>query len=168
MILFIHLFLAVLGLRGYVLCSVAQSCLTLCGPWTLALQALLSMEVFLDKNTGGDCHFLLHNFCFFNQKGVCCSFRLGLWRRFRSKFDLKRIPFPLPPSLQKGSSAAGGPSWEADHNLRVGCVLYQNPPPCAHGRSRTRLAATFRATWCFPAMQERITDQLSCAGLCER
>ena len=60
MILFIHLFLAVLGLRGYVLCSVAQSCLTLCGPWTLALQALLSMEVFLDKNTGGDCHFLPH------------------------------------------------------------------------------------------------------------
>ena len=92
-----------------VLCSVAQLCLTLCDPWTLVLQALLSMEFFLGKNTGGGCHFLLHNFCFFNQKDVCCSFGLGVWRCFRSKFDLKGISFPLPPSLQKGSSELGDP-----------------------------------------------------------
>ena len=39
-------------------CSVIQSCLTLCDPWTVACQSPLSMD-FPDKNTGVSCHFLL-------------------------------------------------------------------------------------------------------------
>ena len=37
----------------------AQSCLTLCDPWTVAHQAPPSMR-FSDKNTGVGCYFLLH------------------------------------------------------------------------------------------------------------
>ena len=33
-----------------VLCSVAQSCPTLCDPWTVACQAPLSMEFFRQEN----------------------------------------------------------------------------------------------------------------------
>ena len=40
------------------MCSVAQSCLTLCTPWALALQASLSMR-FPRENTGVGCHFIL-------------------------------------------------------------------------------------------------------------
>ena len=37
---------------------VAQSCPTLCAPWTVVHQAPLSMD-FSGKNTGGGCHFFL-------------------------------------------------------------------------------------------------------------
>ena len=148
-----------------VLCSVAQLCLTLCDPWTLVLQALLSMEFFLGKNTGGGCHFLLHNFCFFNQKDVCCSFGLGVWRCFRSKFDLKGIPFPLPPSLQKGSSELGDPpgrlttttGW-ASSSTRTSHPMHMDAAEHALLQPSGRLGA----------FRERLTDQLSCARLCER
>ena len=39
--------------QGCVLCSIAQSCLTLCGPWTTALQAPLSLEFSMQEYWSG-------------------------------------------------------------------------------------------------------------------
>ena len=39
--------------------KVAQSCLTLCNPWTIACTRLLPQWDSLGKNTGVGCHFLL-------------------------------------------------------------------------------------------------------------
>ena len=43
----------------YYVCSVTQSCLTLCESMTVTYQAPLSMGFFSDKKTGVGCHFLL-------------------------------------------------------------------------------------------------------------
>ena len=56
----------------------AQSCLTLCDPWTVARQAPLSMEI--PKNTGVGCHFLCQEI--FPTQGsnpVSCISCIGRW-----------------------------------------------------------------------------------------
>ena len=60
-------------------CVCAQSCLTLCDPWTVAHQAPLSMD-FPGRNTGVRCHFLLQGILP-TQRANCVSFVscIGMW-----------------------------------------------------------------------------------------